>query len=322
MAEEANHTGHFGKLLHRLKNTYGWAALRRMPPEDLILLMQRSARTEAEVNAAQAFSPWIGQGLIELLVLQPRQRDQRLPMLPVAGATTTDALKATLRSLDRALALSRSERQLSEQHPGPAVTAAPSPRQKPLVPVLVLASVIGLAAAMAVTAQIARYRQEVMRQQAMAREQKAELDRVKLQLEEQQKAAATPPPAPSPPPLNRRSLPAQTTSARPRAGTDAPGLPSSQGVGQSGLTWRACEQDQPPGAPPRSGDTWWPVVGPAAALEALRRHCRGDAFLNKDSNVQVASFRDRSSALLFAMELTAEPGHAYVFRLGEPTIYD
>lgn len=153
----------------------------------------------------------------------------------------------------------------------------------------------------------------------MAREQKAELDRVKDQLEEQQKAAAAAPrPAPSPPPLNRPSLPSQTTAA----GTETPGWPSSQGDTGTALAWAACEQDEPPGSPPRSGDTWWPVVGPASALDAVRRHCRGDAFLNKDRNVQVASFRDRSSALLFAMELTAEPRHAYVFRLGEPTIYD
>lgn len=164
MAEEALYAGDFGKLLRRLKNTYGWAVLSRMAPAELILLVERSARTEAEVKASQFFAPWLSQGLLGLLILHPRQRDQQPPPWPVAGATSSETLKATLSCLDRALALSRSERQLAGRDAGPAEAAAASPRAQPLVPALVLASMIGLAAAMAVTVQIARYRQEVVRQ--------------------------------------------------------------------------------------------------------------------------------------------------------------
>uniref|UniRef100_UPI001E3138D2 hypothetical protein n=1 Tax=Synechococcus sp. 1G10 TaxID=2025605 RepID=UPI001E3138D2 len=73
---------------------------------------------------------------------------------------------------------------------------------------------------------------------------------------------------------------------------------------------------------PQTGDTWWPVVGQSESLEAVQRHCRGDAFRNRDGNVQVASFRDRSAAVAFAQELSADRQHPYTFYVGEPTSYD
>ena len=85
--------------------------------------------------------------------------------------------------------------------------------------------------------------------------------------------------------------------------------------------WQACvQEDGREGAAPQSGEIWWPVVGPADALEAARRHCRGDAFLNSQGNVQIASFRDRDSATTFAETLTADSSHPWGFRVGEASV--
>lgn len=85
--------------------------------------------------------------------------------------------------------------------------------------------------------------------------------------------------------------------------------------------WQAClEEDQQDGAAPRSGETWWPVIGPADALQAARRHCRGDAFLNSQGNAQIASFRDRDTAQSFAATLTADSSHPWSFRVGEASV--
>lgn len=85
--------------------------------------------------------------------------------------------------------------------------------------------------------------------------------------------------------------------------------------------WQAClEEEQRDGAAPRSGETWWPVIGPADALTAARRHCRGDAFLNSQGNAQIASFRDRGTAQSFAETLTADSSHPWSFRVGEASV--
>ncbi len=85
--------------------------------------------------------------------------------------------------------------------------------------------------------------------------------------------------------------------------------------------WQACvAEDGRQGPPPQSGETWWPVVGPADALEAARRHCRSDAFLNSQGNVQIASFRDHGSAEAFAETLTTDSSHPWGFRVGEASV--
>ena len=69
----------------------------------------------------------------------------------------------------------------------------------------------------------------------------------------------------------------------------------------------------------RSGETWWPVVGPPASLDIVLSQCRGDAFINKSGNVQVASFSDRDTARSFAERITGVSTHTFQFWVGEPT---
>ncbi|WP_369820098.1 hypothetical protein, partial [Synechococcus sp. 1G10] len=138
---------------------------------------------------------------------------------------------------------------------------------------------------MALAIQITRYRQEVLRQQQATQEQKAELDRVKRQLSEREKAAANPPTA--------RSLPSSVPDALPRpslpAGMPEPPMPvpasplpsPDTASASSDLRWDGCEQGGEAGSAPQTGDTWWPVVGQSESLEAVQRHCRGDAFRNR-----------------------------------------
>ena len=96
--------------------------------------------------------------------------------------------------------------------------------------------------------------------------------------------------------------------------------PSPPAVQEGGDLWQACRSDQyRPAPPPQAGETWWPVVGPAAALADARSHCRADAFINGSGNVQIASFRDRSIAEGFANALTADSSHPHRFWLGEPS---
>lgn len=85
--------------------------------------------------------------------------------------------------------------------------------------------------------------------------------------------------------------------------------------------WAACRADngRAPSPPPQPGDVWWPVVGPPDALAEARLRCRSDAFLNRNGNVQVSSFRDRTIAASFADQLSRDPAHPYSFWVGEPS---
>ena len=125
----------------------------------------------------------------------------------------------------------------------------------------------------------------------------------------------TPVPVPTPE-SQPATLPpvAPSTPAMPSA-DEAP--PAAAASGQ----WQAClDYASNEGTAPQAGETWWPVVGPAEALEASRQHCRADAFINGSGNVQIASFRDRSTAETFAQQLSSDNSHPYGFRVGEPTV--
>ncbi len=312
----------FGALLKGLKDTYSWSALRAMSSEDLLVLLKRSARSDTDHSALRTFYSWIQNGLLDLLSVTPRQRDRYWPDLSTTLGHSTDVLEASIRRLDRVLGLSRGDR-LS-----PADISATDSSGRPvlagirMMPLLAGGTVIILASGMALAIQITRYRQEVLRQQQATREQKTELDRVKRQLSEREKAAANPQPARSlPPTLSRPSLPAGMPD--PPMPTEAPSFPSQAAAsGSSVLRWNGCESVEGSGSAPQPGDTWWPVVGPSGSLEAVRLHCRGDAFQNRDGNVQIASFRDRSAAVAFAEVLSADRQHPYTFYVGEPTNYD
>lgn len=117
--------------------------------------------------------------------------------------------------------------------------------------------------------------------------------------------------APTAPP----SAPASTPAPTPQE-TVRPTAEPAQTV-----QWQACvDYPSTDGPPPQEGETWWPVVGPAEALDASRQHCRGDAFTNASGNTQIASFRDRETATAFAQQLTSDNSHPYSFWVGDPTV--
>lgn len=98
------------------------------------------------------------------------------------------------------------------------------------------------------------------------------------------------------------------------------GRPDESEEAQQETIWSACKDDVArDGLPSQPGETWWPVVGPADSLEAARRHCRPDSFINKSGNVQVASFRDQQVATSVADKLSEDSSHPWRFQVGEPT---
>lgn len=123
----------------------------------------------------------------------------------------------------------------------------------------------------------------------------------------------TPAAAPAPSPAN----PAAPAPAVPEPAAPEPVPDAQPTAGQ----WQACV-DYPghDGPAPQSGETWWPVVGPAEALDASHQYCRGDAFINASGNVQIASFRNRDTAAAFAQQLTTDDSHPYTFWVGDPTV--
>ena len=121
--------------------------------------------------------------------------------------------------------------------------------------------------------------------------------------------------APAPPNQTSPSVPTPPIAKAP-----APPVEAAPTTTPSGL-WQACvDYSRDVGPPPQAGETWWPVVGQAAALEDSRQHCRGDAFTNASGNTQIASFRDRTTAAAFAEQLTSDQSHPHSFWVGDPTV--
>lgn len=80
---------------------------------------------------------------------------------------------------------------------------------------------------------------------------------------------------------------------------------------QAPLSWQSsC------GSPPVSGSSWWPVLGPAEAVETVRSRYCGDAYVTAYGYAQVASFSSQADATAFAQRLAAASG--YSFRVGQP----
>lgn len=86
--------------------------------------------------------------------------------------------------------------------------------------------------------------------------------------------------------------------------------------------WQACKQDAMiEKASPQIGESWWPVVGPAEALQDAKIYCRSDAFVSaRTGKVQISSFRDRSVAVRFAELLTSDNSHPWSFEVGSPRV--
>lgn len=325
----------FGKLLRGLKDTYGWVPLREIETEDLIHLLEHSAGTDQERESLQRFAPWLRQDLLELLSTSPKKRDQQWSAVSLStpigwsGAATSTAL----RILDCSLALSSSDRRGSTPA-GVQVVSSTSPNTAPWkLPVLGGVAGVVLAGGLALAVQVTRYRQEVLCQQQATSEQKAELVRLKGELEKRKRSDTSSSQTSrlqpeNPEPLPRPSLPERSSEPPVLPSTPSPSpLPAPPPAPPMAalppdVPWEGCEQATGEGPPPQPGDIWWPVVGPPSSLEAVRRQCRGDAFENKDGNVQVASFRDRSAAESFAGRLSADSRHPYTFYVGEPTTYD
>ncbi len=97
---------------------------------------------------------------------------------------------------------------------------------------------------------------------------------------------------------------------------------SSQAIEtRSNALWQACiDENNETGAPPQPGETWWPVVGPGDSLSDARRHCRPDAFINRNGNAQISSFRDQATASAFAERLSQDSTHPWRFWVGDPSM--
>jgi len=118
-------------------------------------------------------------------------------------------------------------------------------------------------------------------------------------------------PAPSGVPQDRFQIDGSSQNSSQKSQSD---LPRS--------LWQACQQDSMvEKASPQTGETWWPVVGPAEALQDAKKHCRSDAFVSASTGkVQISSFRDRSIAARFAELLTSDNSHPWSFEVGPPRV--
>jgi hypothetical protein len=86
---------------------------------------------------------------------------------------------------------------------------------------------------------------------------------------------------------------------------------SNRPTQQASLSWQSsC------GSPPVSGSSWWPVLGPAEAVETVRSRFCGDAYVTADGAAQVASFSSNEDATAFAQRLSVASG--FSFRVGQP----
>lgn len=70
------------------------------------------------------------------------------------------------------------------------------------------------------------------------------------------------------------------------------------------------------GSAPVSGSRWWPVLGPAEAVDTIRSRYCGDAYVTEYGYAQVASFSSFEEATAFVQRLSSASGHS--FRVGEP----
>lgn len=88
---------------------------------------------------------------------------------------------------------------------------------------------------------------------------------------------------------------------------------------RAAVIWQAC-LDYRSSMEPQNGrltGVLWSVVGPVDALPASRRHCRRDALRNSAGRTQIASFKDRDTALAFAEQLSRDTSHPYRFEVEE-----
>ena len=71
------------------------------------------------------------------------------------------------------------------------------------------------------------------------------------------------------------------------------------------------------GSPPGAGKRWWPVLGRAnrQLLQSIRTSYCGDAYINEQGALQVASFDSWNGAEAFRLRLEAATGTS--FRVGQ-----
>jgi hypothetical protein len=127
--------------------------------------------------------------------------------------------------------------------------------------------------------------------------------------------AVCPQPLPEPPPRStgQSPTPAALLAVGLLAGMVAivDVLVTKQSSTPTPLSWQSsC------GSAPVSGSRWWPVLGPAEAVDTIRSRFCGDAFVTEYGYAQVASFSSFEEATAFAQRLSGASG--YSFRVGEP----
>ena len=84
------------------------------------------------------------------------------------------------------------------------------------------------------------------------------------------------------------------------------------------LAFQASCGSTAPSAPLASPKSWWPVLADAdsALLALVKSNYCGDAYINRENALQVASFTTAEQAHLYAQRLSAATGRS--FRVGQP----
>lgn len=307
-------------LLKQCKETYGWAALRAMNSKELTLLLRRSVPESSPQETVWAFDPLFQYGLLELLSTPRKRRQNLLQEMAARFHSTSSDVEELISLFDQQLKLGRAELREEQFNTQPADRVSPAAWQRYRWSLLSGGLLLIAAAGISIGIQLYKTQTDLARQKENSQQQEKDIESLKQKLAEQkkkEKQAMNPLPSGTPGVAKPVAPPAATIP------DPAPRLPStpSRVDRLSSLRWDGCDQSNQPVSEPRQGDQWWPVVAPSSALESVRNHCRGDAFINRDGNVQVASFNNRARAAEWARRVSMDNSHPYQFWVGESTIY-
>lgn len=319
-------------LLKECKDTYGWSAVRTMNYTELTLLLQRLASEPKDREAVSAYERLFQNGLLELLSTPRKQRQVELNHLASSLYATPDDLNDLLSRFESRLRLSRADKRLagSNTKTRTVVSVPPWKRYKWLILIgsLFILSSVGIS----IGFQLYRTRTELSRQKENSQKQKDDIEKLKQQLADQKPARTKDEEVATDASIEGESSNDSRIPSSSETGTSSSPMPDLPATADSetdarpsaitsSIRWDGCDVTQGSPSKPRQGDVWWPVVAPASALENVREHCRSDAFLNRDGNVQVASFNDRSQAEEWARLVSADTKHPYRLWVGDSTVY-
>lgn len=296
------------------------------------MLLQRLGSEPRDREVVSAYEPLFRNGLLDLISTPRKQRQTELHGLASSLNATPVEIDALLSQIENRLHLSRADKHLSNfsTKTRTVVTVSPWKEYKWLIVAgsLLLLSSVGISIAF----QLHRTRVELSRQIESSKKQEDAIERLKKQIADQKPTLANEGEVAADASIQEEissdsRIPSSSETGSPSSPiTDSPNLRSAEADGRptevsSPIRWDGCEVNQGSASRPSQGDVWWPVVAPASALEKVRIHCRSDAFLNRDGNVQVASFDSRAQAEEWARRVSADDNHPYRLWVGDSTVY-